>query len=63
MPRDMADMLDPDHRVGGVADEPVIGRVDEHPDREAVDDRRCKRFRPCQFDVHLNLRYPIDDGG
>ncbi len=52
MAGDMADMLDADHRVGGIGDEPVVSRVDQHPDREAIDDRGGKRFCRGQSDAH-----------
>jgi hypothetical protein len=44
VPRDPAQVLDPDHRVGGVGDEQIVRRIDNHPNREAVDERCRKRL-------------------
>ena len=52
MPVDVANMLDFDHRVRCVGDKAVVNRVDEQPDREAVDDRGCERFGFGYLDAH-----------
>jgi hypothetical protein len=48
----MADVLDFDHRMRRICDEAVVNRVDEEPDREAVDDGGCERFGFCHLDAH-----------
>jgi hypothetical protein len=48
----MANMLDLDRRVSGIVDKPVIGRVDDDPHRQAVDDRCRKIPRVFGLDLH-----------
>ncbi len=52
VPGDMPDMLDLDHRVRCIGDEAIIHRINNEPDRETLDDRRCKRFGLLKLNAH-----------
>jgi hypothetical protein len=52
VPGDMANVLDFDQRMLCIFDEAVVKRVDEKPDREAIDDRGCEWFGIGQLDAH-----------